>query len=264
MYTLADITKVLTEGMAEGEPTVDGLEPEASPDTEIRGIVTAFIASQHVIEQAATLGANLILTHEGAYFSHQDDREWLADDPVYLKKRELAEQSGVLLYRFHDRIHRVRPDGITKGLVSALGWESFVTDVQPAWSIAEIPPMPLREAAEHVKKSLGISYLRAAGDPEMECSRIGFLVGYRGGGRTAVPLFNKENVDLIIAGEGPEWETPEYVRDAVHQGRNKALIMLGHAESEAPGMRLLTDELTERFPGLPVHYVEDRPVFRVL
>ena len=98
----------------------------------------------------------------------------------------------------------------------------------------------------------------------MPCERVGIMVGYRGGGELAIPLFLNEHVDLVIAGEGPEWETPEYVKDAVYQGRNKALIMLGHAESEAAGMKYLADALSSQFPMLPVHFVEDRPVFQIV
>lgn len=57
----------------------------------------------------------------------------------------------------------------------------------------------------------------------MECQRIGLLAGYRGGGEVVIPLFQNQNLDLIIAGEGPEWESPEYVRDALQQGKKKHL-----------------------------------------
>ncbi|MNW68250.1 NIF3 (NGG1p interacting factor 3) [compost metagenome] len=79
-----------------------------------------------------------------------------------------------------------------------------------------------------------------------------------------IPLIQNKQLDLIIAGEGFEWETPEYIRDAVQQGKSKALIMLGHAESEAPGMNLLADRLAEQFTELSVHYVGERPVYTVI
>jgi hypothetical protein len=98
----------------------------------------------------------------------------------------------------------------------------------------------------------------------MSCKRVGVLVGYRGGGESVLPLFEKENLDLVIYGEGPEWETPEYVRDAVRQGRKKALIVLGHAESEMPGMEYFARELQEKFPSIPVHFLPEKSVFRIL
>jgi len=69
---------------------------------------------------------------------------------------------------------------------------------------------------------------------------------------------------VVIAGEGPEWETPQYVKDAVFQGKGRAYVALGHAESEEPGMKYLAEILERAFPGLPVHFVPETPVFRVV
>jgi putative NIF3 family GTP cyclohydrolase 1 type 2 len=253
----------LTAGIDKLDHTVDKLEP-GSLETEVRGIVTAFAASQYVIEQAAARGANLIVTHEGVYFSHQDQREWLKHDPVYLQKAALIADSEIGIYRFHDVVHRYTPDGITEGLILALEWQNYVAEHRPAVSILTLPSMTVQEVAETLKRQLQIPYLRVAGNLSASCSRVGILVGYRGGGPMTIPLFEQDNLDLIIAGEGPEWETPEYVRDAAAQGRNKALIMLGHAESEAPGMKLLAERLLQQFPELPICFVQDRPVFQIV
>ena len=67
----------------------------------------------------------------------------------------------------------------------------------------------------------------------------------------------------MICGEGPEWEAPEYVRDAVYQKKNRALIVLGHAESESPGMEYYTELLQNSFPNIPVHYIKYDPIFRL-
>ncbi|MNR42724.1 NIF3 (NGG1p interacting factor 3) [compost metagenome] len=115
-----------------------------------------------------------------------------------------------------------------------------------------------------MKKRLGINYVRVHGDLNLTCSKIGILAGYRGGAQNAIPLFEQEQLDLVIYGEGPEWETPEYVRDAVFQGKHKALIVLGHAESEEPGMKLLAYMLTNKYPEVPIHYIKERPIFEVI
>jgi putative NIF3 family GTP cyclohydrolase 1 type 2 len=226
--------------------------------------VTAFSASQNVIEQADSLDANLIITHEGVFFSHQDNREGLENDPVYQQKSARIASSGVGIYRFHDDVHRYTPDGIMEGLLRELDWKPYVEHHLPHVSILSVPAMTVSEIAGHLKQRLHISYVRAAGNLSASCSRVGVLVGYRGSGPAAIPLYEQESLDLIIAGEGPEWETPEYIRDAVRQGRNQALIMLGHAESEAPGMKLLAERLKLQFPGMPVRFVQDQPVFQIV
>ncbi|KHL93617.1 transcriptional regulator [Paenibacillus sp. IHB B 3415] len=261
--TFGQVIGHLTAGIRKPDGTVDRLEPGA-PESEVQGIVTAFSASHYVIEQAALLGANLIITHEGVYYSHQDNREGLENDPVYRQKSALIASTGVGIYRFHDYVHRYTPDGIMEGLLRELEWEPYVERHLPHVSILSVPAAAVSEIAGYLKRQLHIPYVRAAGNLSAVCSRVGVLVGYRGGGAASIPLFEQETLDLIIAGEGPEWETPEYIRDAVRQGRSRALIMLGHAESEAPGMKLLAQRLALQFPDVLVHYIQEQPVYQIV
>jgi len=120
------------------------------------------------------------------------------------------------------------------------------------------------EVAEYLKRQLDIRYLRSSGDLSKACHRIGLFVGYRGGGPLTIPLFEQHRLDLIVYGEGPEWETPEYVRDATHLGNNKALIVLGHAESEQPGMKLLAERLGPKLPEIPVYFIPIEHVLQVI
>lgn len=261
--TIREILESLAGPEEHIETTVDTLK-SGDPNAEVKGIVTAFMATQHVVERAIAMGANLLITHEGAFYSHHERTDTLKDDPVYREKLRLIEDSGIAIYRCHDYWHRYEPDGIMTGLVHALEWQLHVDEQQPAAAILTIPAMTVIEVAEYVKRKLGISYVRVAGDSSLTCRKVGILVGYRGGGTTAIPLFVNANLDLIIAGEGPEWETPEYVRDAVHQGRNRALIMLGHAESEEPGMQYLAELLAVKYSMIPVHFIADKPIYEIL
>lgn len=242
--------------------TVDTLM-YGNPAAEVKGIATAFMATQHVIEQAITLGANLLITHEGIYFSHHDNGKSM-DDPVYNEKHRLINDSGLAIFRFHDYWHRYQPDGIMAGLIQALQWQSYVVENQPAATVLKIPPMTVGEISVYLKDRLGINYLRYSGDLSMKCTRIGLLAGYRGGGSLCIPLYEKESLDLIIYGEGPEWETPEYVRDANYQGKKKNLIVLGHAESEEPGMNYLAELIKTNFPSIPTFTIPVEPALKVI
>jgi hypothetical protein len=72
---------------------------------------------------------------------------------------------------------------------------------------------------------------------------------------TQVSALRPDDIELLIAGEASEWETVEYVRDAVSQGRHKALILLGHEVSEEPGMEKATRDLRVLFPNLKVEHI---------
>ncbi|AZK48049.1 Nif3-like dinuclear metal center hexameric protein [Paenibacillus lentus] len=244
------------------ENTVDRLET-GKPDTEVTGIGVTFMPTYHVIQQAIELGINLLITHEGIYYSHQCSPELLQNDPVYLQKRRLIEESGIAIFRLHDYIHKYKPDMITSGLIQAMNWEGYIERVHPNSTIVDLPEMTVAEIANDMKLKLRIPYVRIVGDRLLSCKRAGILVGYRGGGTNVIPLFTAENLDVVIVGEGPEWEAPEYVRDAAQQGRQTALIVMGHAESEAPGMRALAKQLQAVYHPLPVHFMEERPLFQI-
>ena len=259
---VSDVYKKLTSGMAPSENTVDGLLA-GSPDTPVKGIAVTFLATQEIIEKARDMGANLIISHEGIYFSHWDNRDKLDTDQVFRDKSRLIEKCGMSIIRFHDYIHRRLPDQVTRGLVSALGWDKLEVENRDIVTLVEIPEMTLEQLIPHIKQKLGISHLRYVGDPKTICRRVGVLVGYRGSGDSIIPVFSKDAADLVICGEGPEWEAPEYVRDAVYQNKNRALIVLGHAESENPGMEHYTAYLRGILPGIPIHYIKNDPIFKL-
>jgi putative NIF3 family GTP cyclohydrolase 1 type 2 len=261
--TIQDVLDKLMEPVEPIQKTVDTLKA-GDPATEVKGIATAFMATHQVIEQTVALGANLLITHEGIYFSHHDHTEFLENNPVYKEKRRLITESGLAIYRFHDYWHRYKPDGIMAGFIQALDWQSYIVENQPAATILNIPPMTLAEISEYLKGRLGIQYVRFAGDLLMKCTRIGVLTGYRGGGSLCIPLYEQERLDLIIYGEGPEWETPEYVRDVNYQGKQRNLIVLGHMESEEPGMRYLAQCLQTMFPSIPTHFIPTEQALHII
>ena len=261
--TVKEIMDRLKEPIGVLSNTVDSLK-SGDPDMEVKGIATSFMPTQYVIRESVKIGANLLITHEGLFYRHLYQTELDERNSVGYEKSRLIDKSGIAIFRFHDYWHRYQPDGIMAGLISCLGWESFVKENRPAATIVTIPAMSLAKVAEHLKKQLGIEYVRVSGNEKTMCSKIGLLAGYRGSGELTIPLFEKDNLDLLIYGEGPEWETPEYVRDAIYQGKNKSLIVLGHAESETSGMKYLAQYIQKIYPQIPVHFIPENPIFRVL
>lgn len=245
--------------------SVDGIVA-GDGDAAVRGIAVAFIASHDVIVRAAELGANLLITHEGVFYSHHEAGPGpLGDSLVVQGKLERIHSVGMNIYRLHDAPHRTEPDVITDGLVKALGWNDLLEKHLPTAAVVVLPEgMTVRGIADYIKDRLHVPYVRAAGSLDTVCKRIGIAVGYRGGGQHAIPLFEHEGLDMLIAGEGPEWETPEYVADAAAQGRDQTLMLLGHGASEEPGMRLIADRLRDYFQEIPVHYLPARPLIHIV
>lgn len=227
-------------------------------DAVVRGIATTFMATWPVLGRAIRAGANLLITHEPTFYNHRDETQWLEGDPVCRAKRKFLEEQELIVWRFHDGWHRIRPDGILAGEERDLGWEQW--KVEGEERVYRLPEQSVKSVAEHCKKCFGIDRVRVAGDPEMKCQVAGLLPGAVGG-RAQIGLLMRPDVELVVCGESPEWETCEYVRDAVAMGQKKALIVLGHANSEEAGMAYFAEWLRARLPGsLPVtHLVAGDP-----
>ena len=233
------------------EGTVDTIK-SGEGQQEVTGIVTTMFATVEVIRKAATLGANFIIAHEPTFYNHRDETDWLESNPVFQQKKALLDKHKIVVWRFHDYWHMHRPDGIRTGVLEKLGWEKYMNQSNP--SMLEIPATKLSDLIAHVKKSLGVRQVRFIGDPDQTCSRVGLLPG-ASGGRSHIQLLGRENPHVLIVGELSEWETAEYVRDARSMNIPLSLIVLGHAESEDPGMSWLVKWLQPKVPDIKVTHV---------
>lgn len=239
------------------EGSVDTVK-SGDPSQICRGIVTTFMATAEVIQKAANLGANLIITHEPTYYNHLDQTDWLEKDQVYLFKKELIARHGIVIWRFHDYWHTVRPDGILYGLVKLLDWKEYQDQDEPIFFT--IPATTLHELASYFKEKMALKRPFMVGDPHMACSRIALLPG-AWGGKNQITTFSQNEFDVMVVGEVAEWETSEYIRDATFGGINRGLIILGHAVSEEPGMEYLISWLKPKFASIPMHHVAANDAF---
>src|SRR5580692_2247313 len=97
--------------------TVDTLKA-GDPNTVVTGIVTTFMDTYAVLEQAVSNGNNLIITHEPTFYNHLDDQGPLAKDPVLQQKLNYIREHHLVVWRFHDTWHLRQPDGILAGMVA--------------------------------------------------------------------------------------------------------------------------------------------------
>ena len=247
--TIQDVINLIMEEMphAPMESTVDTIK-SGDPHQPVRAIIITFMATHQLIEFAARQGVNMIITHESIYYNHVDDTQWLDNNDVYQKKRQILEDSGIVVWRLHDAWHNFQPDGILTGVLNTLGWQGYADADRP--HLCTIPSVSLAELSQLMKTRFKAKRIRVIGDANMSCQRIGLLAGISSG-RQQIEMLS--DVDVLVVGEVREWETTEFVRDANWQGDHpKGLIVLGHALSEEPGMKWLADWLTPRLPSVIV------------
>jgi putative NIF3 family GTP cyclohydrolase 1 type 2 len=114
--------------------------------------------------------------------------------------------------------------------------------------------MYVNELAQDLKVAFNKYPVEIIGNPEMIFTKAAFAPGAPGY-MAHVELLQRDDVDVVIGGEVPEWESIIYVRDAAALKMNKAMILIGHVNSEERGMEYLREWLKEFLPGIPVHYV---------
>jgi len=214
------------------EQTVDTFKA-GDPDTVVTGIATSFTDSFDVLQRAAASGKNLIISHEPSFYNHEDKTDWLADDPVFQQKIAFIRDHHMVVFRFHDHWHMRRPDGIVVGMVRELGWEKAQDAADP--NVFVFPATTLDRLAAQMRDRLHDHAMRVVGDPNQKLTKIGFMEGAAGSDRH-IKMLERPDIDALVVGEAREWETVEYVRDAVAEGRRKGLIVLGHLLSEEAGM----------------------------
>ncbi|WP_128545238.1 Nif3-like dinuclear metal center hexameric protein [Larkinella soli] len=231
--------------------TVDTLK-SGKPEQAVTGIVTTMFTTTEVIEKTVAAGANFIIAHEPTFYNHLDETDWLKQDEVFRHKQDLLTKNNIAVWRFHDYWHSHRPDGITSGMMAALGWEKYVDPANPL--LLNLPATPLHQIIAHAKSKLGIKMVRVVGDRSQVCRRVLLLPGAPGG-RNQISAIQKVRPDAVLCGEVSEWETPEYIRDARQEGQKVSLVVLGHIMSEAAGMEWLVSWLQPKVPGVKVRYI---------
>jgi hypothetical protein len=180
------------------------------------------------------------------------------DDPVYLRKKALIDDNQISIWRYHDHMHMGDADLIYTGLLKDLGWTGYRNMDLPHPHCYSIPSMTVTDLIGYLKKTLGMKVIRVVGKADIECSRVGILVGggSLGLGREEMPaeLMNDQQLDVMICGEITEWTLSAYVRDAAALGLKKAMIIVGHERSEGPGMEELANRLQPLLKEIPVRF----------
>lgn len=242
------------------EETVDTFKA-GNPDGPVTGIALTMMATMDVLERAAASGKNLVITHEPTFYNHLDKLDVLPEkenDPVLAAKLAFIAEHHLVVWRFHDHWHRRNPDGIEAGMAHALGWEKQ-QDPENQYLFA-VPETTLESLAADLKKKLDIHVLRVVGDSHLKIKKVALVPGASGLQKETLAL-ERNDVDVLVTGEPREWETVEYVADAVTEDKHKALIILSHIPSEQAGMEECTRWLKTLVNEVPVEFVPAKDPF---
>lgn len=269
----AVITKTGVEPLP-AEKTCDHLM-SGTMDMEVTKVATTFMATVDVINKAAEMGINFIITHEPTWFNGPDKIDWVQNDSVYLAKKKLIEEKGIAIWRFHDHMHFAKEDGIYRGFDLETGWGPYRVAVpeNAEWidkfgACYDLPEMTLRELSAFFKEKMEMDVVQIVGNPDMKVKRVSVLVGggSLGLGDETMPMqhMEKHGVDVAICGDITEWTLSAYVRDAAMMGMNKGMLVLGHERSEEAGMKHMVEWMQDIVDGTEVVFIDAEEPFTYL
>jgi putative NIF3 family GTP cyclohydrolase 1 type 2 len=249
--TAQDVVTRIQQKLAEGgiawrAQTVDTFKA-GRPETVVRGIATTGMATLDVLRRASAAGRNFVITHEPTFYNHQDQTAGLAQDTTYRAKQRFIQDQGIVVWRFHDHAHALRPDPLVAGSARVLGLTPYASATERG--VYTVPETTLRAFAVDVARRTGGRAIRVCGDPDMKVTRIAMGPGY------GVPALTQA-VDVAIGGEASEsGGQTAYALDAQALGHARAVILLGHMMSEDFGMREVAEWLRGFLTGVKIDWV---------
>ena len=227
--------------------TVDTFKA-GDPSLAVKGVVTTAMATMDVLRSTVKAGANMVITGAPTFYGKADTP---TPDPVGAAKKEFIEKNKLVIWRFSDHWRLRTPNPYTQGLCHALGWPAARRVEDPAR--ISIASMTLEALAARIKRTLHArGGVRVIGDRYMTVQNVGVLPGST---PLRAALETLPVVDVIIAGEVREWESVEYVRDAITAGGRKGLIAIGRILSEEQGMKVCAQWLRTIVPQLAVTWI---------
>jgi hypothetical protein len=176
----------------------------------VRGIATTGMSTFDVLRRAAKDGTNFVITHEPTFYNDRDVTTGLESDPIYLAKQRFVAEHDLVVWRFHDHAHAMRPDPLVAGSARALGWTQYGSPSDPRLYV--LPETTLGELAAAVAKTLNDRGIRVVGDPAMKVTRVTLGPGY------GIPALTAA-VDVSIGGEISESGEQHRVRARRRRGR---------------------------------------------
>jgi len=199
-----------------------------------------------------------VITHEPTYYNHFDNTDLIQGDPVYAAKQALIDKHKLVVFRFHDHWHRTTPDGIYVGMIDKLQWKPYLAEGKK--NIFDLQGLTLQELSDHMKKIFPEAIIRVIGDPDLQVYRAAFSAGAPGS-QAHIRLLQQDDINLVVIGEAPEWESLAYVRDASQAGFSKGMIILGHTVSEEAGMEYCAQWLGTFIDEIPIKFIESGDPF---
>ncbi|MDO8726730.1 MAG: Nif3-like dinuclear metal center hexameric protein [Candidatus Methanoperedens sp.] len=205
---------------------------------KIKKIAVSLDPTDHVLKEAAKLGANLLVTHHTLIF-----------DPINLISRQLSDtlkiaiDNDISIYAMHTNFDKAQ-GGVNDVLAELLGLKNI--EAQGMGRLGEIDPLDAKELAILISGKLN-THVQYVGDSKIKKVMV---IGGSGFRRGYIDIAVENGADALISGE--------LRHDAIRYAGDLCLFDATHYATEAPAMK----RLCERLPVKSV-FIGDKPTVRL-
>lgn len=209
-----------------------------SRNSEVHTVLCALDLTYAVVEEAAAIGAQLIVTHHPILFRGR--KNLCEDDPEGMMLARLIREKLAII-AMHTNFDSAS-SGVNDALAGALGLRN-IEELESGMRIGDIENTTLASFAKDVEDKLG-GVVRRYGPAERPVKRIA-VMGGSGGSYGSIAL--DSGADAFVTGE-VSYHTALDLFD-----RGLCVLEAGHAATELPAVSLLAQKLASLGLGLDVH-----------
>ncbi len=269
-----DLVEIIESSIV-SKPCIDNKEERGknglvmgNPDDDVKGIVVAWKPTRDVLRRAAKLGYNVVIFHEDLLYGfkhHPIVKEEVWRNPA--KARVNADigciilRNGLNMVRYHTTWDDA-DGGNNDVLVKDLGLR--LLERLPCSRLAELPsPTSLEEFARRVASVLKPPHVIVAGNLNLD--RVERVLVVAGGGAKHPAI-----VDEAAALGAQVLLSADVTADTMFYAYELGIAIVdpGHHAMEEYGMkefyRRLKEELGRKGYNVPVEFIENKPVARVI
>ncbi len=226
------------------------------PQTSVRGLACLWNIHAQSLRASVTLGANLIICHEGIWLPEQTSPWYQGPSKQEIHantvRRHLLDQHHLVVYRSHSNWDALPADGVPDQALAALGIEGLQAVARQQFFTVQqlLGQMTVEALGERVRGGLHFPACRIFGDRQKLIRRFAFLIGGFGENQWHMPQAARDlGAEALILGEMSEF----IVIACLEMGL--PVIESLHSASEIPAIKRQAGLMAARFPDLPVHYV---------
>lgn len=219
---------------------------------DVHKIGVCWTATLQAIHEAASLGCDMVITHENPFYQSSTQMDTAAYHAAH-KKQDILRKHGIAVYRCHDVWDCIRKVGVADSWAKLLGYSFEPRAQESYYQAADIPETTLANLALHTAEVLQDDHedgVYVFGNPQQCVNRIAIGTG------AATNLYDMLELHpdaVIVCDDGiTNYDMAQYALD-----HGIGMVVCNHAAVERAGLKAMIPWLQERLIDIEAVWLED-------